>query len=555
MSHPLLEKHRDTLNGALNAIATRGYWTPFPEMPSPKLYGETAPDDGKRAFEAHLGKQFDLGQPGQTGWHGGETSPYGVALDVSYPVCDPDALIAAGLEAMKGWQAVGADGRTGICLEILTRLNKQSFELGHAVMMTTGQGWMMAFQAGAPHAQDRGLEAVAYAWREQSFVPAETTWEKPQGKNPALVMKKHYQIVGRGVGLVIGCGTFPTWNTYPGLFATLATGNAVIVKAHSNAILPAAITVRTIRAVLAENGIDPNLVSLCVATKRTVTQALATHPAVKSIDFTGSNVFGQWLIDNCRQAQVYAELAGVNNIVIDSTDAYKAMLNNLAFTLSLYSGQMCTTSQAIFVPAGGIDTEDGHKSYDDFCADLARSIERFLSKPEVAHAVLGAIQSADTAERIDIANSGALGKVVLASQKLENPEFPGAKVRTPVLLACDASDEKAYMEERFGPISFIVKVADTAAAVALSERVVSTHGALTVGLYSTKQDVIDAMTEATWRSKVALSINLTGAIFVNQSAAFSDYHGTGGNPAANASYSDSAFVANRFRVVQRRYHV
>jgi hypothetical protein len=107
-----------------------------------------------------------------------------VALDVSYPVCDPEALIAAGLEAMKGWQAVGADGRTGICLEILDRLNKQSFELAHAVMMTTGQGWMMAFQAGAPHAQDRGLEAVAYAWREQSFVPAEAVWEKPQGKNP-----------------------------------------------------------------------------------------------------------------------------------------------------------------------------------------------------------------------------------------------------------------------------------------------------------------------------------------------------------------------------------
>ena len=114
---------------------------------------------------------------------------------------------------MRGWQAVGADGRTGICLEILDRLNKQSFELAHAVMMTTGQGWMMAFQAGAPHAQDRGLEAVAYAWREQSFVPAEAVWEKPQGKNPALVMKKHFQIVGRGIGLVVGCGTFPAGNT------------------------------------------------------------------------------------------------------------------------------------------------------------------------------------------------------------------------------------------------------------------------------------------------------------------------------------------------------
>ncbi|PRD68797.1 phenylacetic acid degradation protein PaaN [Malikia spinosa] len=555
MSHLLFDKHRATLDGALHAIATRGYWSPYSEMPSPKVYGETAAADGKQAFEAHLGRNFELDQPGQSGWGGKEASPYGVALDVRYPLCDHEALIAAGLAAMKGWQAVGAAGRTGICLEMLERLNRQSFEIGHAVMMTTGQGWMMAFQAGAAHAQDRGLEAVAYAWREQSFVPAETVWEKPQGKNPALVMKKQFELVGRGVGLVVGCGTFPTWNTYPGLFAALATGNAVIVKPHSNAILPAAITVRTLRAVLAENGIDPNLVTLCVAEQRSVTQALATHPAVKSVDFTGSNVFGQWLIDNCKQAQVYAELAGVNNIVIDSTDAYKAMLGNLAFTLSLYSGQMCTTSQAIIVPAGGIETDEGHKSYDEVCADLAKAVERLLGKPEVACAVLGAMQSTATAERVEQANGASLGRVVLASRKLENPEFPGADVRTPVLLAVDAADEACYMEERFGPISFIVKAADTAAAIALSERIVSTHGALTVGLYSSSQDVIDAMTEATWRGKVALSINLTGGVFVNQSSAFSDYHGTGGNPAANASYADSAFVANRFRVVQRRYHV
>ena len=74
------------------------------------------------------------------------------------------------------------------------------------------------------------------------------------------------------------------------------------------------------------------------------------------------------------------------------------------------------------------------------------------------------------------------------------------------------------------------------------------RGALTVGLYSTKQEVIDAMTEATLRAGVALSINLLSNVYVNQSAAFSDYHATGANPAANASYTDSAFVANRFRV-------
>ena len=555
MPHPLSENHASTLQSALAAIADRGYWSAFNEMPSPKAYGETAMADGKAFFEQLLGKDFTLDQPGSTGWHGGEVSPYGVALNVRYPVCDIDGLVAAGHKAMDPWQQVGLEARTGICIEMLTRLNQQSFAIAHAVMMTTGQGFMMAFQAGGPHAQDRGLEAVAYAHREQSFIPARARWEKPQGKNPPLVMQKEYALVGRGVGVVIGCGTFPTWNTYPGLFAALATGNAVIVKPHSNAILPAAITVRILREVLAEQGLDPNLVLLSVAKDREATKRLVTHPQVRSIDFTGGNAFGQWLLDHCRQAQVYAELAGVNHIVVDATDAYQDMLKNLAFTLSLYSGQMCTTSQAIFVPAGGIQTDLGHKSYDDFCADLAAAIQRFLSKPEVACAVLGAIQSSDTLQRIEQANAGSLGRVILASEKCTNPEFPSAEVRTPVLLACDASDEKAYMEERFGPISFVVKVSDTKAAIALSERVVSTHGALTVGLYSTSQEVIDQMTQATWRGKVALSINLTGGVFVNQSAAFSDYHGSGANPAANASYADSALVANRFRVIQRRWHV
>lgn len=555
MTHPLFEKHRGKLHAALEAIRTRGHWSGYNEMPSPKVYGEDAAEKGKKTYEAHLGQRFDLQQPGVSHWRGGEVSPYGVALNVAYPVCDINDLIEAGQQAMPAWQAIGAEGRTGLCIEMLERLNAQSHEIGHAVMMTTGQGWMMAFQAGAAHAQDRGLESVAYAYREQSFVPAESTWEKPQGKNAPLLMKKHFEIVGRGVAVVVGCGTFPTWNTYPGLFAALATGNAVIVKPHDQAILPAAITVRTIRNVLRECGLNPDLVSLCVPASQQVTQTLVTHPRVRSVDFTGGRFFGQWLIDNCRQAQVYAELSGVNNIVIDSTDAYPAMLRNLAFALSLYSGQMCTTPQVLLVPAGGIQTELGRKSYEEVCADLAAAIEAFLHKPEVALAVLGAIQSTATLERIAQADSAALGTVVLASKTLHNPDYPGAQVRTPVLLACDAEQEEAYMQERFGPITFVVKVADTVAAIALSERMAGSHGALTLGLYSTSSEVVDAMTASSWQSKVALSINLTGAVFVNQSAAFSDYHGTGGNPAANASYCDSAFVANRFCVVQRRYHV
>ena len=180
-----------------------------------------------------------------------------------------EALIAAGRHA--GWQAVGADGRTGICLEILDRLNKQSFELAHAVMMTTGQGWMMAFQAGAPHAQDRGLEGRRLRLARAELRARRNHLGKAQGKNPPLVMKKHFRSSAAASAPGDRLRHLPRPGTPTRPVRRLATGNPVIVKPHSNAILPAAITVRTIRAVLAENGIDPNLVSLCV-TDRATTQ-------------------------------------------------------------------------------------------------------------------------------------------------------------------------------------------------------------------------------------------------------------------------------------------
>ena len=78
---------------------------------------------------------------------------------------------------------------------------------------------------------------------------------------------------------------------------------------------------------------------------------------------------------------------------------------------------------------------------------------------------------------------------------------------------------------------------------------------MTASVYSTSSEVVAEMREASLDAGVALSENLLGGVFVNQSAAFSDYHGTGANPAANAALTDAAFVAGRFRVVQHRMHV
>ncbi|MEV0740946.1 phenylacetic acid degradation protein PaaN [Streptomyces sp. NPDC050549] len=554
-AHELIARHRPTLDQALEAIRTRAYWSPHPEHP--KAYGEHGSLDaaaGKAAFDALLGTRLDLGQPGTDDWVAGEVSPYGIELGVTYPHADLDVLLPAMRAGQRAWRDAGAETRAVVSIEILKRISDRTHEFAHAVMHTSGQAFMMAFQAGGPHAQDRGLEAVAYAYAEQVRTPAVAEWTKPQGKRDPLVMNKEFTPVPRGTALVIGCNTFPTWNGYPGLFASLATGNAVLVKPHPRAVLPLALTVQIARGVLTEAGFDPNLVALAAERPgEGIAKTLAIRPEIRIIDYTGSTGFGDWLEANARQAQVYTEKAGVNTVVVESTDDYKGMLSNLAFSLSLYSGQMCTTPQNLLIPRDGITTDQGPKSYDEVVADLARSVDGLLGDDARANGLLGALVNPDVKARLEAAAS--LGEVALASREIANPDFPDAVVRTPVIVKLDGAkpdDEASYMSECFGPVSFAVAVDSASDAVELLRRTVREKGAMTVGAYTTDAEVEKAVEEVCLEEAAQLSLNLTGGVFVNQTAAFSDFHGSGGNPAANAALCDGAFVANRFRVVEVR---
>jgi phenylacetic acid degradation protein paaN len=225
---------------------------------------------------------------------------------------------------------------------------------------------------------------------------------------------------------------------------------------------------------------------------------------------------------------------------------------NLAFSLSLYSGQMCTTTQAIYVPRGGIRNGDEQVGFDDVAQTLAGAIRSFLADNERACAVTGAIQSEATAQRIQACRT--LGEVLLDSEAREHPQFPGARIHTPLLLKVDAADRAAYSEERFGPIAFVIATDDTEHSLLLAGEVIAEKGALTLGVYSTDEAVLDRAEVLSQDVAVALSVNFDGGVFVNQSAAFSDFHASGGNPAANASITDGAFVARRFVTVQSRRH-
>lgn len=548
----LFEKHQSLLNKAIEALYERTFYAAFPEHPAPAIYGETADADGQAKFNALLGKKFeDLKQTNPDSWAGEEESPYlQEPLKISYPVFSVPTLVSESKKAFSSWRKVSAEERAGILMESLEQVKARFFEIAYATMHTTGQGYMMAFQASGPHAADRALEAIAAGYEELQRFPAKALWDKPMGKFN-IQLNKEWRAVPKGVSVVIGCSTFPTWNSVTGIYGSLITGNTVIVKPHPGAILPMAIVVAEIQKVLIENKFDATICQLAADTyTNMITKELAEHADVKLIDFTGNSVFGSYL-EALPGKTVFTEKTGVNSVLLDAVEDIDKVAANLAFSLNLYSGQMCTAPQNFFIPEGGIKTPVGVITFDQFAEKLIAQVNGLIDNPKAGPFVLGAIQSKKTSERITETEKLS-GKVWLKSRAFENPMFKNARIATPVIIEVDASDKETFSREWFGPIALLIKTKDTDQSIELAKEMAEQHGAISCGAYTTDEAVREKIADEMSLVATPVSFNLTGGIYMNQHAAFSDFHVTGGNPSGNASFTNSEYVSRRFTWVGHR---
>lgn len=548
----LFEKHNANLSKAIDALHSRKFYAAFPEHPAPAIYGETADADGQTKFKAALGNKFnELKQTGTDGWAGQEESPYlQDTLKVSYPTASVSTLVSNAKAAFHVWRKVSAEDRAAILMESLERMKSRFFEIAYATMHTTGQGYMMAFQASGPHAADRALEAIAAGYEELKRFPASTVWDKPMGKFN-IQLNKEWRAVPKGISVVIGCSTFPTWNSVTGIYGSLITGNTVIVKPHPGAILPIAIVVAEIQKVLSENNYDPNICQLAVDTyDKMITKDLAEHKDVKLIDFTGNSAFGSYL-EALPGKTVFTEKTGVNSVILDSVADVDKAAANLAFSVNLYSGQMCTAPQNFFIPESGIKTPSGTVSFDEFAQKLADNINGLVDNPKAGPFVLGAVQNKKTNERV-LEAERLPGKVWLKSRSFENPMFKNARVATPVIVEVDASKKDIFSKELFGPIILLIKTKNTEQSIQLAQEMAINHGAISCGAYTTDSAVKEKIADEMALAATPVSFNLTGGIYMNQNAAFSDFHVTGGNPSGNASFTNPEYVTKRFTWVGHR---
>ncbi len=544
MSEGLFQKHKQLLEEAMDALSTRQFFSPYPEHP--KAYTEGLDAAGKEAFGRLLNENFQQLNQSSDQWIGEEVSPlWQTGIGVRYPTLSAEALVANSEMASASWKRLTVLERSGILIESLERVRARFFELAYATMHTSGQSFMMAFQASGPHAADRALEAIAMGVTELTRYPEQLSFSKPLGKF-SLEVEKSWKPIPKGVGLVIGCSTFPLWNSVPGLYANLICGNTTIVKPHPKAVLPMAIFMAELRKVLVENDVDANAVQLAVDTiAEPITTALAEHQSVKLIDYTGGNAYGDYI--ESLPKTVFTEKSGINSVIIDSVEDIKTVAQNIAFSVSLYSGQMCTAPQNVFIPEK-VQTANGTLGFDDVAEAIAEAMKGLISHPKMGAGTLGNIQNDQTYKRV----IGKEGKVLLAPQEVHNPDAENARILSPTIIATDASSEE-YREECFGPLIYLVKTENTVESVAIASILAESKGAITCLAFSTDKEAQTFITEKMNEAFVPASMNMTGAGFVNQHAAFSDFHVTGGNPAGNATFADSSFINRRFVWVGNRW--
>ncbi|WP_280502684.1 aldehyde dehydrogenase family protein [Nocardia farcinica] len=547
------DRHADLLDHAVRANRTRSAWTGFAPITPP------TPGQAAAFVAAYDGAPLELSGPTAGRITADELSPYtGKALNVTYSAPSAAEALDAAAAAAGALRAATAEQRVGACLEALTRIHSRGTEFAAVTSHTTGQSLGMACSGSGTNALDRGLEGLAMAWAALRRAPESVTWQATFGTTP-VTLRKRYRTRPLGAALVVACASFPAWNAYPAMLVNLATGNPVLVKPHPRSVLATALAVGVLRDVLGEAGLPVDAVQLVVDTvAEPIAGQLATDPAVRIVDFTGSPAFGSWLERHCPQAVVYTETAGVNTVVLDSVGDLAATMRTLAGGLALFSGQMCTTPQNIYIPDAGVRTDAGTVSRDEVVDALRAALDELAAAPRRAAAVCGALQSEHTLDslRVLAAEAERRGTLVRPPVAYAHPDHPGARVATPALIRVDPRrGDPLPPGEQFGPVAFLIDCADTAAAVAHATDSVRAHGAISSYLYCTDDALVDEIADAYADAGASLSVNLVSSMPMQYAAAYSDYHVTGLNPAGNATLTDESFVAGRFRLVQDRRQV
>lgn len=283
-------------------------------------------------------------------------------------------------------------------------------------------------------------------------------------------------LIPLGPVAVFGASNFPFAFGVPGgdTAAALAAGCPVVAKAHPAHPATSELCGRVIAQAVAETGFPAGWFSLLHGAAA-VGGSLVCEPAIAAVAFTGSLRAGRALFDLAaarpRPIPVYAEMGSVNPLLITPAalaDRAESIAEGLAASLTMGTGQFCTSPGLVLVPAG----PEG----DAFVSRLAGALGDHAGGCMLSSAVRDAVAA-------QFAGTRRMPGVDVLLEARTPESAAGAQI-TPGLLTAPAASVLAHpelVEEHFGPVSLVVRYIDVSERDAVLE---SVEGALTFTIHS-----------------------------------------------------------------------
>jgi phenylacetic acid degradation protein paaN len=541
----LFEKYQPLIEDTIKSINQGFFFNHYPELPNDKIYGENSIEKGYQNFKSIINRKFEgLRQAMPDHWQGDEESPFLTQkLNVLYPTFDLMTLIDRARNEFHKWRRIPPEDRAGLLLESLERIERRFFEIAFATMHTTGMGYTMAFQVSGPHAAQRALNAVASGYEALKRYPESKFGQIVQDEF-GIKLGKSWIPVPKGISLIIGCPYFPSRDTTPSIFASLITGNPVIVKPHSKSILPVAIVVSEIQKVFSEHGYDPTVCQLAVdSDDDEFIRSLVEHKDISLIDYKGACTMVDYL-ETVKNKTIFTEKFSVNSVIIDSVEDLDEVIKNLVISLALFSGQMNNTPQNFFIPEKGITSREGLISYETFVEKFIDQLTELINNEKGAQ-LLGAIHDPATIQRIEKLEKQNGGLLYKASP-YQHPEYKNARTLSPMIMELSPVQKEIYQNEHFGPAGFFIKTKNSIHSLELAAETAEKKGSLFCSVFTTSEKYKEVVIDRITITHTPITFNMVGNFYLDPNDSFENYHMTGGNTASKASASNLDFVQQRF---------
>ncbi|MGH9801913.1 MAG: aldehyde dehydrogenase family protein [Blastocatellia bacterium] len=364
--------------------------------------------------------------------------PEGAAEDVN-------AAVAAAKAAFESWSTTTTEERRRYLQLIADKLAAKKDEIAALVAAEVGMPLPLAtaVQAGMP-----AMVMGSYAELLGSF-----QFEETIGK--ALVIKEPIGVVG-----CITPWNFPLHQVICKIAPALAAGCTVVLKPSEVAPLTAFV----LAEIIADIGLPAGVFNLVTGYGPVVGEAIAAHPDVDMVSFTGSTRAGKRVSEVAAQTvkKVSLELGGKSaNVILDDADFDKAVKSGVG-ACYFNSGQTCSALTRMLIP---------RSRYDEAVAIAKKTAEGFtVGDPLGGAAKLGPLVSATQRERvIGFIKKGIEEGATLVCGGAEMPEglTTGYFVR-PTVFANVNNKMTIAQEEIFGPVLSIIPYEDEDDAVSIA---------------------------------------------------------------------------------------